>query len=40
MKSRGIPEEEIYEMMAEAKIDSIVNEIPLESARRYIKDLL
>lgn len=40
MKSRGIPEEEIYEMMAEAKIDSIVNEIPLESVRRYIKDLL
>lgn len=40
MKSRGIPEEEIYEMMAEAKIDSIVNEIPQESVRRYIKDLL
>ncbi|MBE5896842.1 MAG: SufD family Fe-S cluster assembly protein [Lachnospiraceae bacterium] len=40
MKSRGIPEEGIYEMMAKAKIDSIVNEIPLESVRRYIKDLL
>lgn len=40
MKSRGIPEEEIYEMMAEAKIDSIVNEIPQESVRRYIKGLL
>lgn len=40
MKSRGIPEEGIYEMMAKAKIDSIVNEIPLESVRRYINDLL
>lgn len=37
MKSRGIPEEEIYEMMATAKIDSIVNEIPLENVREIIR---
>ena len=40
LRSRGIPEDEIYEMMARARIDAISTEIPDEVTRNLISDFL
>ncbi|MCR5098293.1 MAG: SufD family Fe-S cluster assembly protein [Lachnospiraceae bacterium] len=38
LKSRGIPEDEIYEMMARARIDAIASQIPDETTRNLIAE--
>ncbi|MCD8348702.1 MAG: SufD family Fe-S cluster assembly protein [Lachnospiraceae bacterium] len=40
LASRGIEEEEIYEMMARARIDAICNEIPDEKTRELVQGYL
>ncbi len=40
MKSRGIPEDEIYRMMARSKIDVVIGKIADESVKEYLADIL
>ena len=40
LKSRGITEDAIYEMMAKAKIEAIANQIPVDEIREEVQKLL
>ncbi len=40
LESRGLSHEEVYEMMAEAKLDAVINKIQDPETRKYVQTLL
>lgn len=40
LESRGLSHEEVYEMMAEAKLDAVINKIQDAATREYVRTLL